>query len=602
MVSPANGATMDSSFPVNASSRPSASGATILGMILWLDGVEYGPVIKSNTLTVPVNATPGAHTFSVSSWDNSGRTGSSPVYSVSIAQSPAPSSPAATTPQETLRSQNVTVSYTASTANFPNPERGFALDIDPPWPTTPLTWHFCDATENPSDYTWTATTAPLSLPSLASYRAQGISVVMVRYHIAAWRYQPLAQSFLDQLTADFATAREAGFKVDMRFVYNWPEGGPDAPLSNVLTHISQLAPVLQANADVIAFMDLGFVGCWGEEHASSFGLVGADLTNPAFNRIVEAVFQALPSSRMVAVRYPAYKFQYFGGLPTSTNPVPLAPLTAAQAFSGSIQARWGEHDDCPTCGEFNWGTWNTSGGGETNGPAVRKFLSQDNQFVVQAGEPGDPNSFVDPVTGDPDQDGYTADYGSCARTLWQFQAMHWSVISATYGGNPNNAAYLEWRNQGCYDTIAQKLGYRFRLTQSSIPSTVAAGQPLNLSFTVMNDGYASPYNERLLEVILRNNSTGAVYRIRENTNPGMDPRFWLSGSNNGSGYAINVTDTVPTNVPAGTYSVLLSLPDPMPSLYENPAYSIQLANVNMWEATTGYNNLGQTITITSPNP
>lgn|GEM_PF-1775238 len=96
--SPANGATVSSAFTVTANSRPSVSGATIEGMIVWLDGVEYGPIIRSNTLSVPVTASPGAHAFSVSAWDTSGATGFSPDYSISIQASLTQTSPVQPSP------------------------------------------------------------------------------------------------------------------------------------------------------------------------------------------------------------------------------------------------------------------------------------------------------------------------------------------------------------------------------------------------------------------------------------------------------------------------------------------------------------------------
>jgi hypothetical protein len=41
----------------------------------------------------------------------------------------------------------------------------------------------------------------------------------------------------------------------------------------------------------------------------------------------------------------------------------------------------------------------------------------------------------------------------------------------------------------------------------------------------------------------------------------------------------------------GEYDVYLNLPDPYATLHDNPAYSIRLANENMWDETTGYNYL-----------
>lgn len=98
VTSPANGTAVGPSFTVDANSKPSVPGAIIEGMIVWLDGVQYGPILKSDTLSVPVTTTPGAHIFSVSAWDTSGAVGFSPNYSVSVAPSPSPSSPTSTTP------------------------------------------------------------------------------------------------------------------------------------------------------------------------------------------------------------------------------------------------------------------------------------------------------------------------------------------------------------------------------------------------------------------------------------------------------------------------------------------------------------------------
>jgi hypothetical protein len=121
--SPANGVTASSAFTVTASSRPSVSGATIEGMILWLDGVEYGPIVRSNTLSVSVTANPGAHVFSVSAWDTSGATGFSPNYSISVQASPSQSSPAPASPsQSSTASASPSQSPTASVNYYVAPD------------------------------------------------------------------------------------------------------------------------------------------------------------------------------------------------------------------------------------------------------------------------------------------------------------------------------------------------------------------------------------------------------------------------------------------------------------------------------------------------
>jgi hypothetical protein len=54
---------------------------------------------------------------------------------------------------------------------------------------------------------------------------------------------------------------------------------------------------------------------------------------------------------------------------------------------------------------------------------------------------------------------------------------------------------------------------------------------------------------------------------------------------------------LPAGIVAGNYDLLLNLPDKYPALKTKPAFSIRLANDNVWEDNTGYNKLNYTITI-----
>jgi hypothetical protein len=177
------------------------------------------------------------------------------------------------------------------------------------------------------------------------------------YHVAEFRNAPLSATFLERLDQDFALARSASFKIVPRFAYNLYTGGPDASLAVVLAHLDQLAPLLRRNVDVLAFVELGFIGCWGELHSSSNGLVDDasfapySVDNTATRTIIDKAFEIVPPERMIAVRYPRFEFRYFGN--EDFRPIP--PLTDAQAFDGTIRARWGHHDDCLVCGGMELG-------------------------------------------------------------------------------------------------------------------------------------------------------------------------------------------------------------------------------------------------------
>ena len=487
-----------------------------------------------------------------------------------------------------LDAQIRTIRYLPDTlTSFPNPERGLAPCIDPPWPSS-ITWDLksCDG------YNWTAWTAPLNTDSLNAWRNRGFSVVMIRYHIAEFRNTELSGPFLDRLNADFETARKTGFKIIPRFVYNWPMGGPDAPLDNVLKHIGQLKPVFKQNVDVTCFVDFGFIGCWGEQHHSCNGLVDGMLTpNNNSWQILDSLFAAVPSERMITLRYPFWKFRYFG----SNDDKPTIPVNEIEAYTGIKKARWAHHDDCLVCGEWNVGTWNTS---RNNAQEIINFLSEDNRFVFQGGEPGDPGTDDTPT--DDDKDGYVfPNHTSCERMRWILEKEHWSILNASYGENFQNGAYSDWRKNGCMDEIARKLGYRFRLTEAQIPETAQPGSLFKMSFTIHNDGWASPHNPRGLAIVLRNKKTGRLNQIvitdGNNIPPdhANDPRFWDGGKS----ITVNVTVKLPTDLESGDYEVLLNLPDPYPSLNNRPEYSIRLANKDSWDEVTGYNSMLCKITV-----
>jgi hypothetical protein len=90
----------------------------------------------------------------------------------------------------------------------------------------------------------------------------------------------------------------------------------DATKATMLSHILQLKPLLIANSDIIAVMQAGFIGAWGEWYSTSqaefggYGYNQTDLTSANIQHrkdLLNAILNALPSNRAVQVRYPAFK-------------------------------------------------------------------------------------------------------------------------------------------------------------------------------------------------------------------------------------------------------------------------------------------------------
>ena len=432
-----------------------------------------------------------------------------------------------------------TVTYKASKADFANPERGFYIadGYDP-------------------DQGWTD---PLDLDRLRDARAKGMSLVHMYYVLGAYRTGPIAEGLIERVRDDLATARAAGVKVILRFSYNFgPIGAADASQAQILSHIEQLGPALAADADVIAIMEAGFIGTWGEWHSSTNGLDN----DASWRAVLTKLLDVLPEDRAVVVRTPRYKQGIFGT---------KAALTAAEGFGGSDRARTGAHNDCFLASVDDWGTYSSTKKAVIE--AEKSYLGQDNLFVPQTGETCNADKEAKP-------------YIACKNALRDLARMRWSALNSDY----HPAVLKRWRNEGCFSEIQRSLGYRFVLSKAEVPATAAAGGTLTVSLTVANQGWAAPYNPRPVELVLRNKATGARTALAT----GVDARSWSPGSTR----TVSLSATVPSNMVGGSYQLLLSLPDPTPSLRARAEYAIRVANDGLWDAATGLNDLKAAIAVT----
>jgi hypothetical protein len=430
---------------------------------------------------------------------------------------------------------NTTISYLEDQTDFSNPERGFYSEI------------------------LSESSAPSSLTQayLDQLKSKNITLIRRLYSMITFRSGPISAAYLQHIQDDMDMIRNNGFKIILRFSYTNNEPAPwdDAPLNIVSSHIDQLTNILQKNADVIAMMEAGFIGRWGEWHDSSNGLA-----NPAdMKTVLFKLLDALPKSRDVVVRYQQSKKDIF-----ETN----EPIGDADGFNKSNRSRTGHHNDCFLASDEDWGTY------WPNDPASleaqKNYLREENKYLPQQGETCNCN----------------APRSDCSAAVKELAQMRWSALNREY----IECVLDSWKTQGCYDEISKRLGYRFRLLSAEIPKSVKIDAPLSLNLVLKNDGFASPYNARNMELVLRSKANAAVTRIRLF----HDPRTWLPDS---ATIKITVDVIIPASLLPGEYDLLLNFPDPEITLNTKPAYSIRLANQNVWEATTGYNSLQAAVTI-----
>jgi hypothetical protein len=475
--------------------------------------------------------------------------------------------------------QEVTVTYRESPEDFPNPERGFYH------PTNALASNFEPLSENVARGYRSPTRK-----GKAEYDV--VSTLIYRdFVLDKFTDQPLSEDFLTQVKTDFNTARAAGVKLIPRFTYivktkkgNCPDVAicppyGDAPKNIVLGHIAQLKPILQENADVTAFVQMGFIGIWGENYYTDYF---GDASNNNHQKklldanwqdrieVLKALLDAVPQEIMVQVRTPQIKQRQVYGI---QSPVTVAPLTESEAFTGTDKTRIGFHNDCFISSPDDYGTFDDYGNSATprksETPTLRKYFAADSKFVVVGGETC--------------SDDYSPenDCGPAGHAEQEMKDMHYTYLNTSYNNDVNN----DWVTGGCMESIKRNLGYRIVLKKGIYPSIIS--DSLKVKLMLENVGYTSPVNARPVELILRNVDDKSIHTLTFDT----DIRKWYTG-------VVALEGNFPAKaIPSGTYELLLNFPDAHNALAKRADYSIRLANYDVWEAETGYNKLNCKIKI-----
>lgn len=449
-----------------------------------------------------------------------------------------------------------TVNFALSTASIANPARGFHNRM--------LT------TENvATQYTERA--------NFAQNIEDKLTVLRLVFDLAGYQQRSLLNVIagqtapLTQLQNHFDQIRARGWKCAFRIWYTQSTAGDDAPLMWALQHMQEMQATLVANADLIIAIEAGVVGAWGEwAYSANYGTTssGANLgltTQQWADRkaVIDGLVtlaKALPYFRTVGIRTPIQHWNMYGS----------TPLADANRFDNSTLARLGGFNDGFVANASDFSTYQ-------NRTTETNFWAQQTKYTCFSFESE-----------------YQAGYGTGAVAEANCAQLH-----ATHGHNRYNTSTLALWGQvaggnndtGSYVTIRNKLGYRLYLTSATLPTTLTTNGTANIKFTIVNEGYAAPVIKFRPLLVMRNTVSGAVYK----TPIPVDVRDWIPGT-----YNVDVNVAVP-NLPFGAYDLLLQFADEHVPNEAVVAYSVQLANTNLWEVATGFNKLNASATTATPN-
>lgn len=468
-----------------------------------------------------------------------------PVPAPTPVAAPVPTSVPA--PASALPSVSAPLAFTqfsGTNAEIPNPERGF------------YRWAWTDLDQ-------------FSKSDGADAYKNGIRLVYAMVRLDGYKSSALPASLLSRLRTAFSNARQSGVKVIPRFVYNYPASETeyrdvtDASLSRVLAHIAQLKPVLQENSDVIAYLQAGFIGAWGEWHTSSNGLTSS--TNRTTIR--DALLDAMPKDQFVQFRYPPHLMAWFASAPGESS-----------ALNGSAASRSGVHNDCFLASATDVGTYSDNASTRTEQRNYTIALSKVSPFGGETCDPAD-EADAQPRT-------------SCAAILGEGKQFSLTYLNSEYY---TEAFHSRWKKDGCYAEVQRSMGYRLEFLSTEHAATAAAGSAWPIRIAVRNVGWARPYKPRQLSVFLKHRVSGNVLKLATS----VDPRTWTAGNT----FAHDMSVGIPATAQPGEYDIYLALPDGAAQVNGDPRFAVRPANADnagnrqAWNTALGAFSTGTIVTV-----
>lgn len=439
--------------------------------------------------------------------------------------------------------KGIIVNFAESDEIFPNPERGLFAQ---------------------TYYTSANVTSHADAGVIKNLRtsAARMTVLLHSYYLTDYMESDIPQEFLDRFETNMNALREGGAKVVLRFSYKSSMDAADKPWNAspewIHRHIDQVTPYLQKHADVILCVQCGWLGSWGEWYYTDSGYKQNPTKDSDFEmrwEVLDHMLRAVPETRQVALRTPAYKMRYL----LMHGDTAMSALTAAEAYKNTAKARICGHNDCFVSSSSDVGTYNK--------PSEREFWAEDTKYTMMGGETCEKCS-----------------YSKGENAISEMEKYHWTYLNRDYRESVTGM----WRSDGSMDTMLMRLGYRLALEKIIVTPKPVAGSPLEVYCVLHNKGFAAPVNPRDVELVLVNANDPGKKHIFPQTE---DPRFWLPGEQHKFTLSCSLKDVKP-----GEYKLYLNLPDPYESLHNDPRYSIRLANKDVWEEATGYNYL-TTVTI-----
>lgn len=326
------------------------------------------------------------------------------------------------------------------------------------------------------------------------YKEDKPKLVQTYFYLSQFEDSEINENAFKIMDEFFEALREMKLKALLRFAYETDFEGPKgARQGMILNHMKQLAPLIEKNKDVIHVYQAGFIGAWGEWHASKYPLDK--------KAILEGILEMVPEDMQVQIRLPDYK-NLIGCEHPKYNKIGFHDdfiVNKQHEWDGGLDFDSRQFnqivDECPTLlvdGELPWGSWSVEEDGWLiDGLLTIKRLAMHRYTSLS-------------VVHNYKEKGEDLEFSMCK---WKNEVicekwleennLHYSV-----GFFEDEKGKKVQRS--IFDYIKYHLGYYLEIDSLEINKVINPSEKVNISLKLFNHGFAAPLGLTKSELVIIN--------------------------------------------------------------------------------------------------
>ncbi|ORX86933.1 hypothetical protein BCR32DRAFT_324757 [Anaeromyces robustus] len=354
----------------------------------------------------------------------------------------------------------------------------------------------------------------------------------------------------------------------------------------LLKHQEQLGAIMSKYTEVIAVVECGMLGMYGEMH-SSFVYDDKDTFYQNTVLVINKWLEVLPQNLTLSVRKPKFYCHWKG--------IDLNSIDKDLTTVKDKSYRVGIYNDGYFASNGDLGTY-------TNRNKEVKWLYNQAKHTVFGGE-----------FGRPDEDStYNISFNDMVSEMF---ITHTSYLnSGFYKGtlkkiknSKYNGSDKKYVGQNGMIYVQNHLGYRFVVKDVSITKSIGKNESFGIIVKINNVGFGNLVTPKEPIILLKNSNTNNIYKfpllsdktVQKEIVENINPNQWESNAT----YNFKAVFKLPNNISTGNYKVYLRLASNKDSKGTN-GYPIRFANDDnkIWDYDLGANYLADfTITNTNTN-